>query len=769
MGIVEVISLAKSPLQHTYPPSSSHGPTTTTPPTPSPTEPSGDLQTLYTRRLPFIISSVTGLDSIPVWLSTLSVDGKWPDVDYTTGCTAQRANWPAQTHWNRINTLAAAYHGASDFKANTSAFLHDPVVRKALTSAMNWWFSNDFTNINCLDSGGNSTCPCGTAGMWNTNWFSNIILIPRLVGQACLLLLQAPDPLTSTQLSNCTHFTSRSFSTFNYTHINGLGTLTGANTLDVATSCTQAYGRVHAEVVVQTATRADGIRPDFSFAQHNGQLYDGNYGKDYSNDVLALESQAANTQWEAGTPSRSAFTGYVDGFQWAIVQNVITRVLHWDLSTLGRFISFPVADQQATSSIKINLTQIDVLGQQWGVPEMSTIARGLKKPSQSANAGSLVGNRMFWDTDYMVHRGSKYVTTLKMYSDRTTNTECTNSQNPFGFHLSDGTLYTYLDGSEYEDIAAAWDWNLIPGTTVDYGNTPLTCQTAGQSGVESFVGGVSDGKVGVAAMRYTNPITKTFGFQKAWFFFQGDVQHVLVSSIMSTSGAAVRNVIDQKRLSGPVYVDGALVSSGTFPNVTTLWHANVGYILDPPVLGGNSLTLATGNKTGSWAPLGISKQPDVNVALFTASIDQDPPQLDKRVSYSIYPGVSLAHFTQVAGSKGSDAGPPITIQNDATISAVLDSTRKTAGIVFWAPGGGTVKIPFAGPLVEADQAVALIVRLDSWEISVSDPSQTLTSVSITLTWDISQSPNPGEGSRNFVIDLPQGDGMRGSSVKRSLR
>jgi Polysaccharide lyase family 8, N terminal alpha-helical domain len=124
--------------------------------------------------------------------------------------------------------------------------------------------------------------------MWNTNWFSNIILIPRLVGQACLLLLQAPDPLTSTQLSNCTHFTSRAFSTFNYTHINGLGTLTGANTLDVASVgialgllssdpsvVTQAYGRVHAEVVVQNAIRADGIRPDFSFAQHGGQLYDG--------------------------------------------------------------------------------------------------------------------------------------------------------------------------------------------------------------------------------------------------------------------------------------------------------------------------------------------------------------------------------------------------------------------------------------------------------------------------------------------------------------
>ena len=64
-----------------------------------------------------------------------------------------------------------------------------------------------------------------------------------------------------------------------------------------------------------------------------------------------------------------------------------------------------------------------------------------------------------------------------MFSSRTLNSECLNDQNvcafflslvilradttcqPFGFHLSDGTLYTYVEGDEYEDIAAMWDWN----------------------------------------------------------------------------------------------------------------------------------------------------------------------------------------------------------------------------------------------------------------------------------------------------------------------
>lgn len=105
----------------------------------------------------------------------------------------------------------------------------------------------------------------------------------------------------------------------------------------------------------------------------------------------------------------------------------------------------------------------------------------------------------------------------------------------FRFHLSDGTVYTHLDGTEYEDIAAAWDWNLIPGTTTDYGATPLNCATVSKLGLESFVGGVSDGVRGIGAMRYTNPTTRALNWQKAWFFVDGDAQHVMINNISSTS------------------------------------------------------------------------------------------------------------------------------------------------------------------------------------------------------------------------------------------
>lgn len=106
------------------------------------------------------------------------------------------------------------------------------------------------------------------------------------------MLLQSPiqPSLTPTQYSNCTNFGRRAFATFDYPTVGGLGTITGANTLDIASVgiaygllagdegvVSSGYDKVHAEVQVQSQIRSDGIRNDGSFAQHRGVLYDGEW------------------------------------------------------------------------------------------------------------------------------------------------------------------------------------------------------------------------------------------------------------------------------------------------------------------------------------------------------------------------------------------------------------------------------------------------------------------------------------------------------------
>ncbi|CAK5268181.1 unnamed protein product [Mycena citricolor] len=719
-----------------------------------------DIATLTARRLDNIVGELTDGASVSTWLSTLNASGQWADVDYTTGCPAQRANWPAEIHWNRISTMAGAWHGGVPGAAASLA--GSAALRAGVRSAMDFWFANDFTVPACLDSGGGTACPCGTPGFWNTNWFPNIIGTPELVSQTCLLL---NSTLSAAELGSCKTITARAYRTFTVP-ANQVGVLTGANLLDVAkigidlalltantTLLTDAYSRVHAELSIKNATRSDGIRPDGGFGQHSGILYNGNYGKDYTNDLVDLEVEAGGTQFEASSASKAALGTLFTGDRWMIYRNVLTGVLHWDFSVLGRFIAFPTADVlQATSSILLNLTKIEQLGAEWGSAALTDFSSSLSQGSSSANAGSLVGNRMFFNNDYMVHRGAGYVSTLKMYSSRTRNTECTNLANPLGFHLSDGALRTYIEGNEYEDIAASMDWELIPGITVDYGATPLNCGQTGAAGIEGFVGGASDGTKGAAAMRYTNPLTRTLHWQKAWFFLPGDVQVVVVSNTSSATGAPVRSVLDQRLHAGQVVLNGSTaVSNATGVRAASLWHGNVGYVFGSG--GGASVSVQVGQKTGDWAAIGTSPQPPTTVDLFAAWVNHDTSS-SSSVAYTVYPALDLPTFRTRLGQ-----AQPVVVRNDNTAAAVLAGSVAMA--VFWAPGSVafTAGSP-AGFVLAANGTAAVVFDHASRQMTVSDPTQTLAVLAVTVT-------DAGAAAKTVTFTLPSG-GLAGSSVTKAV-
>lgn len=352
-----------------------------------------------------------------------------------------------------------------------------------------------------------------------------------------------------------------------------------------------------------------------------------------------------------------------------------------------------------------------------------------------------------------------------MYSNRTQNTECLNSQNNFGFHLSDGTTYNYLQGNEYEDISAAWDWNLIPGTTVDYGATPLSCATTGTTGIQGFVGGASDGQVGVAAMRYENPLTKSLNWRKTWFFLEDDVQFVMVARITSTTTAPVFSVLDQRLHVGEAYVDNVAQGTGNFTNASSLWHGGVGYAFNtsnPAV----SLSLQLGNRTGAWSAIGTSTKPPETVDLFAAWLSHK--DLTAAISYAVYPGTTLSSFQQKSQSSGLQA-----IRNDGSISALLDAPNQSAMIVFWEIFGGQVSVPSTtgdAPITIASNGSAnVIFHMDTWNVTLAEPTQSLTAISLTFTLGTGNIPAGWGSSRTkeLAFGLPTG-GQAGSSLTFSL-
>lgn len=341
---------------------------------------------------------------------------------------------------------------------------------------------------------------------------------------------------------------------------------------------------------------------------------------------------------------------------------------------------------------------------------------------------------------------------------------------PLGFHLADGTLYHYQRGDEYQDIFASWDWDLIPGTTVDYKNTPLSCDDTTQTGVETFAGGVSDGLSGVSAMRFTNPLNGALKWQKTWFLLESGVYHVMVNILASTSSAPVFSVLDQKRNSGETVVEGqkqgdlSPTGATVYSDPGSIWHDNVGYTFPPNCSA--RLNVRTGPATGNWSAIGSSLRPPTTVDIWAAWLEHAPGTAP--IEYTIWPGLSREEFK--SNRQNSSVK---TLQNTPEISAIYETKLNKVMAVFWGQNGGSFTAegldglsPFT---LSSKNAVSIVVSLTDGSIAVSDPSQTLSSTALTFAFDGDHRPGfwSGGPTKDLGIFFPT-DGSRGRSVTGKL-
>ncbi|CAE6465737.1 unnamed protein product [Rhizoctonia solani] len=719
-----------------------------------------DIQTLYDRRVASVISSTSASKSkIDGLLKILQPNGTWASVNYKSRCESQRASWPAGDHWSNILSMAAAYKGKiPQYKGNAT-------LLSATQLAMGYWFANEMSTIGdgtCMDREYvSNNCPCGTPGLWGANWFSNVIQVPERVGPTCNMLRAE---LTEFELGNCTLITSRAFSPFYREQRPGY--LSGANVIDLSvigidagllennktgnvSRITDAYQNVHNQVVVEPGIRVDGIKPDGSFQQHKGIIFSGNYGKDFSNSVIDIELMALNTQFQANKAVQDTFGFHLEGSRWTTFTNTLTKV-----SVIGRFISYPVEDtSRASANLQMNLEDVTELGNAWGQQDLIQFGTALTEAANdsSVNAAKLTGNRVFWSSDYAVHRTDQTVTTVKMLSNRTSTSRCTNSEGPYTFHVSDGAVYTYTTGAEYEDMFAALDYNIIPGITTDYNGTVLDCSSAEVAGMDPYAGGVEAEDVGMAAMRYINPTSKAFGFYKAWFFFPENVQHVLVSNVQQSnpnSMSPVYSVLDQRLRSGDVLMNGSPNSESTNnANAKSLWHAGTGYAFPATGARTSKVSISLETRTGDWAKLGTSKVVAIPKDIFAAWIPHQTLTLNPSVNatnsgpgkytpaeYSVFPATASYEEFEDKASRLR----PRTISNTETVSAAIDSSGKILGAAFWKAGGGSITVKDMGIKVEVDRNVVIMLKFDDegrteGTVSVADPTQGTGKVNIKIT------------------------------------
>ncbi|KAI7871157.1 chondroitin AC/alginate lyase [Spinellus fusiger] len=698
-----------------------------------------DMSVILGRKTADLISTAGWTGNVQGWANSLSSGGTWSDIDYTSGCSARPASWPAQNHFLRIVTMASAWN---QNKSNSA-------LLAKISTAMNYWFNNDFKTNDCIDKAGTNkgNCPCGTPGFWNTNWYDQMIAMPETIGAACILLKSA---LTTFQYNNCVTVTQRSYSRIN-TSLNGVGVMTGANRVDVSiigamlglltnnpTTFSSALNNFYGSVVV-SATGSDGIQADGAFLQHNSQIYNGNYGQDYMGEALRVFIQTAGTSFAPNQATQSAFLTVIAGSEWLMMQQP-DKSQWWHYSVVGRMIASPSSYKQASGGVTLNINSISQATTGWAnKPSFDAIVSRINNGNYVGPQGQLTGTRFFYSSDYMVHRTTHSVVTLRMYSKRTTGSECDNSQNKQGFHLSDGSIYNYVNGNEYVDIFPGWNWNLIPGTTVDVGGTPLVCGSTQWKGIQSFVGGASVGQYGIAVMDYINPFTKNLAWKKTYVFFPTGYA-VYLDSVQSKSTSngqptTVVTTLDQTRLNGPVYVNGQKLSQAS-TSVTgknfKVWHNSVGYDITA-----SQMSVNTASESGSWSSIGIATG-NVNVPLFTATVQ------------------NLQQYTVQLNSPNNFSNNVYMIQSHsgtATVRGIQQSNWLS--LAFWTPGTFVTSTA----TVTSDQAIVLIVqKTDKWRVSVSDPTQSLSTVN--LSFSLSQ-------KKSITVNLPTGN-LKGSTVTIDL-
>lgn len=357
-----------------------------------------------------------------------------------------------------------------------------------------------------------------------------------------------------------------------------------------------------------------------------------------------------------------------------------------------------------------------------------------------------------------------------MYSTRTTNSECNNAQNPYGFHLSDGVIYTYRSGHEYTDIYGAWDWYLIPGSTVDYGVTPLACNRVQYRGRERYVGGVALGHAGLAVMNYTNPSSESLRWFKSYFLFPNSYVVQFIGDIISTSDTApIYTTLDQRQLSGPVYIDGVPMTDSRINTIARkVWHDRIGYEFLHPI----NLTVDTNEQEANWAAIGISvgnETHSIFAAYFTHP--REPGSDDDQFTYINYIDINAETFH--ADTKQFSS---VKVET-ARISRGLTAAADVRGAVYGDSSDTTsdryISLAFltAGEYltqqsditrVDTDAPILLLFQRrannQGWILAVADPGQLLTTVNVIVY--LSTQPAPIALS----FDLPTGYWAGGSTV-----
>lgn len=606
------------------------------------------------------------------WREQLAEDGSWPDVDYQDQTSG---SWTTPVHLRRIVAMAQVYI------APDHELTDDPALRMNIHRTLDFWLVNDFQN---------------------PNWWHNLIGVPRDIGSIMVLMQQE---LTEGQYQQGIEILRRSI----------IGDSSGANLTWLATNqlmrgclepdpdaIAEAFAAVFAEIKVAEVGE-EGIQADYSFHQHQAVLYSGGYGLWFTYDGARIITYAHETRFAIEPERFMLLNTYVlDGQQWFI------RGIMFDYSTIGRGIT--LADKDALPLISA-IQQLAVLPG----PRQTEMTDFAARLQGDPNVFPIAGNCDFWRSDTMSHHRSGYATSVRMHSTRTYNTDAyTNDEGRNTNHTADGATYFYRTGEEYRDIFPVWNWRRVPGITCEQRDEPLDLAGLNVLGTTSFVGGVSDGMYGAAAMDLQQGELMA---RKSWFYFDREVV-CLGAGIHNPTEYPVVTAVNQCLLKGPVIIQEprlqrVAVQSGdhTLEDGGSVHHDNIGYYFPA----GTPVQTEWGPREGRWSDIGPGSSELLTIDVFDLWIDHGVMVENGTYFYIVLPDFESSDLASY------DADTAIEVlQNTPTLQAVRQQEIGVCGAIFHEAGtldGG------AGWTITVDQPCLLLLREieDGVQLTLANP------------------------------------------------
>lgn len=481
------------------------------------------------------------LDKIERYLSSLSSDGSWTDINYSD---PKRSGWEPKQHADRVLEMVKVYltPGTSLYRSGRL----DEMIHRAL----GFWFEK---RPKCA------------------NWWQNEIGIPKTLGPACLLIeneLSAPEREAIIDVMAAAKF---KMTGQNKVWLAGNVLLRGLLQNDPVT-VRMARDTIASEICVG---RAEGIKTDWSFHQHGPQQQFGNYGLAYLTGMGFYYKLFRDTEFAFDPEQEEILRNFIErGYKWVIWNR------HMDVSSLGRQL-YHNAQSHKAYALAFTAAEFGIDG----FPEHSN---------------PLVGHKHFEESDYTVHRAPGWMASVKMSSSRVVGTEVVNEDNLLGYYLGDGATYFYVRGDEYSEIFPFLDWRKIPGVTAYEDDAPIPNIRQNKSrNRSSLVGGLACGRRGMSAMAFDRD---KLNVRKAWIMTD-DYVMCLGGSLGTDSLRNVTTAIDTRLRHGDLLVcdaggwrplDGEECLTGS---LTKVFHDSVGYVVAPC----SGLHVESSRRQGSWS------------------------------------------------------------------------------------------------------------------------------------------------------------------------